>query len=95
MEEFLAVLFILENITFVGVGFFILMTRLRRDRKEKRREEEAGALGGSEAREESAGVRDEIAQLREMMADILLDAHPVRATREPADTLAKSTQDDR
>ena len=79
MEEFLAVMFLLENMTFVTVGFIVLMVRLWRGRQEKRLEEEQSrSLNADDQQRQISDMRDEMTQMREMMADFLLDMRPQR-----------------
>ena len=87
MEEFLAVMFLLENMTFVTVGFIVLMVRLWRGRQEKRLEEEQSrSLNADDQQRQISDMRDEMTQMREMMADFLLDMHSERrpTTHAPA-----------
>lgn len=89
MEEALAIMFIFENIAFVGIGFVVLMVRMLRDRKEKRREEEQNRALDTGAQQQIADMRDEMTQMREMMADFLLDMHASRAAPVERDKLGK------
>ncbi|MAF09644.1 hypothetical protein CMK11_04265 [Candidatus Poribacteria bacterium] len=98
MEEFLAVMFLLENMTFVTVGFIVLMVRLWRGRQEKRLEEEQSrSLNADDQQRQISDMRDEMTQMREMMADFLLDMHSERRPATPAsqERLGEGTDVDR
>ncbi len=77
--EPLAVLFLLENMTFGAVALIVLTARLWRDRADRRREEEQNrSLNADDQQRQISDMRDEMTQMREMMADFLLDMRPQR-----------------
>jgi len=91
-DEFTIFLFILEHLALVGIGFSVLIGRLLRTRKE-RRDEMNSALRATD-RQQVAEMREEMTQLREMMADLLIDRHDrqteaVAAEQRPEDTLPR------
>ena len=71
MEE-LGVLFILENMAFVGIGVFVLVGRALRGRKERRQDAEQTRAVDASGQHQVADLREEMTQMREMMADIVL-----------------------
>ena len=85
-DEFTIFLFILEHLALVSVGFVVLMARMSRARKVKR-QDETRSLHGDEQRQ-VADMRAEMTQMREMMADFLLDMESERAVRAPAEELS-------
>jgi hypothetical protein len=100
VEEFLAVMFLLENMTFVTVGFIVLMVRLWRGRQEKRLEEEQNrSLNVDDQQRQISDMRDEMTQMREMMADFLLDMHsqqrPTTSAPTSQERLSEGTDADR
>jgi hypothetical protein len=75
-DELTIFLFVLEHLALVTAGFVVLLVRMSRTRKTKR-EEEDRALHGDEQRQ-VADMRAEMTQMRELMADFLLDMEPER-----------------
>jgi len=95
LEEFLAVLFLLENTLFVLGGFTVLMVRLLRKRAEKRQEEESRTSLADDQQQQITDMRDEMTQMREMMADFLLDMHAERNVTVSSEPLGAASDDDR
>ena len=75
----LAALFLLENMALGAVALIVLTARLWRDRRDKRLEEEQNrSLHANDQQRQISDMRDEMTQMREMMADFLLDMRPQR-----------------
>ena len=91
-DEFTIFLFILEHLALVSVGFVVLMARMSRARKEKR-QDETRSLRGDEQRQ-VADMRAEMTQMREMMADLLLDMESRRDVHVPAERLDGGAEPD-
>ncbi len=92
-DEFTIFLFILEHLALVGIGFSVLIGRMLRVRKERRDEDVVALRGGD--RQQLADMREEMTQLREMMADLLIDTHDRRPEAVASEPLRADTQTDR
>jgi hypothetical protein len=95
VEDFLAVMFLLENALFIAGGFTVLMVRLLRKRAEKKLEEEESRVLSADGQQQIAEMKGEITQMREMMADFLLDMHAERNVSAPSEPLKKGADGDR
>ncbi len=73
-DEALLFFFLIEHIGFATVAFGLFLARLHTSRRAKQ-EETSAALQAAQGENQIADVRTEMAQMREMMAELLLDMH--------------------
>ncbi len=88
-------MFLLENTLFILGGFTVLMVRMLRKRAEKRLEEEESRSLSADGQQQIANMQGEITQMREMMADFLLEMHAERGVSSPGEPLGKGADGDR
>ncbi len=73
-DEALLLVFILEHLVVGGIVAIVILTRWARERRERADEGDAVAQA-ADAQRQIASVHDEMTQMREMMAELLLDMH--------------------
>ncbi len=91
MEEALAAMFILENLALVGVSGIVLTVRMLRERREKREAAEQNRALDADGKQQIADMREEMTQMREMMADFLLDMQTDRRPPITRETLGEGS----
>lgn len=85
--EFALVVFSMVNMGCAFVGFAALMARALRGRNAPRPE----APQGDDPERQIADMRDEMTQIRELMAENLLDRHDARGASTPDEQLSERT----
>ncbi len=89
--ESMLVVLAMVNMGCALAGFAALMARALRGRSTPRRE----SLQGEDPQRQIADMRDEMTQMRDMMADLLPDMHDARGASTPAEQLSEGTGVDR